>query len=444
MNMERRVLVPIVGQGSIVHIIRTGMLDKIAEFCTPVVSLLWDEPSLTEELKAKGYEVHLIPKYEVSPQYNAIRSKVDIWYRLTKVKTNGVGIEKRYLAQFRKKDVRFYKKKVKELLTRLQITYQPGFVKQLLNTEATSMEAQACYKPYQQWIEALRVDGLFTVTPFLHEVDLMARILKRSNTPIIASIHSFDNVTKRGWASTFFDHYIVWNQYNKNELERINPDLKAKQAITIAGAPQFDFHFKKDFSWSRDEWLQRLGLPHDKKIILFGGGPVSLFKDETQYLLHLREAYDSNKLPKDSIILFRCHPLDKMIRWVDYVGVHEHILYDAAPNGHIKLDYTNVTEDDIKRLMSTLQHTDIHINTGSSMCVDGSAFSKPQVGPYYDEMHKNQQLFRMMYHQEHYEPIVRSGVLTLPRTRNEFINVIADALQQPQNTRVTATIALMR
>nr|WP_242692196.1 CDP-glycerol glycerophosphotransferase family protein [Aridibaculum aurantiacum] len=263
---------------------------------------------------------------------------------------------------------------------------------------------------------------------------MVARILKQNNIPVIASIHSFDNVTKRGWQSVVFDEYIVWNKYNKAELERIHPSLKKKDVITIAGAPQFDFHFNSNFTWSVETWRRKLNIPAGKKVILYSGGPVSLLPDEPQYLLALKEAYDKGVLPADTVVLFRCHPLDRVERWKEYVGESDHIVYDSAPNGKDKLDYVNVKDDDVVKLMSTLKHTAVHINVVSTMAVDGSAFNKPQVGPYYDDVNKaSEELFRGMYYQEHYRPIMKTKVVNLAHTKQQYLQLVNDCLKQPSN-----------
>ena len=100
---KKRILIPIVGQGSIIHIIRTGMLDKLSEFCEPVVGLLWEQPDLESELKSKGYEVYLIPEYKVSAEYSVTRSNIDFWFKKYKVKTPSVNIQKNYIDFFKKK-----------------------------------------------------------------------------------------------------------------------------------------------------------------------------------------------------------------------------------------------------------------------------------------------------------------------------------------------------
>lgn len=428
-----RVLVPIVGQGSITHIIRTGLLNKLREFCTPVVAFAWDQEDLKAELVDKGYEVVTMPSYKISLPYYSVRSKINLWYIHNRLKTPSINIQQKYLSTFHKDVSRATKvKKLKDKYYKLRFAIQPKYVEQLLEKEASIVTREEAYLVYQQWLAELKIDSLFTVTPFLAEVDLIGRLLRKQGKRIIASIHSFDNVTKRGWPSTFFDHYLVWNRYNKEELQRINPALKKEGSITVAGAPQFDFHFNKHFLWTRDEWEEKLELPKGKRVILYSGGHERLLPNEPQYIKHLEEAFQSGKLLADAVVLFRCHPLDNKNRWIKSAGDTKNIIYDSAPMGERKADHTNVTIEDIKKLMSTLAYCEIHINVVSTMAVDGSAFNKPQIGPYYDTVTPaSEELFRKMYFQEHYLPIIRSKAVNLAYTKAQFIELVSDALANP-------------
>jgi hypothetical protein len=254
--------------------------------------------------------------------------------------------------------------------------------------------------------------------------------LKQKQAPVVASIHSFDNVTKRGWSALSFDHYIVWNKYNKAELQRINKKLSDNN-ITIAGAPQFDFHFRKKKNCVRSEWLKKMGLPVNKKIILYSGGPANLFPQEPQYLKDLIDAFTDEKIKEEAIIFFRSHPLDKKERWEIYTGKSYFIKYDNAPNGKQKLDYANVTLEDIDQLMFTLEFTDVHINLCSTMTVDGCAFDKPQIGPAYEPSKGKQRLLEKMYFQEHFVPIMKTGAVKLARSKEELVALTNKALQEP-------------
>jgi len=67
------------------------------------------------------------------------------------------------------------------------------------------------------------------------------------------------------------------------------------------------------------------------------------------------------------------------------------------------------------------------------MSLDGSVFYKPQIGPWYTEIDKarKEELIRKMYVQEHYLPIAKSGAVNMPASKEEYVNIVADALHNP-------------
>lgn len=409
------------------------MLESMRSFCNPVLVLLWPQADLISELEQKGIEVHMMPQYNVSNHYKGLRQKINYWYQYFRLKTPSTDIQKKYQFQFRPGKAA-KKQKLRERLLWLKLILIPKFSKKLIEAEAEQLLQEDTYVQYKQWVSSLNCDAIFTVTPFLQEVELIARIIKQQNGKLIASIHSFDNVTKRGWPAIFFEHYFVWNKYNKAELERINPAFKQLNNITIAGAPQFDFHYNPNFCWTKSEWLEKLGIPHHNKIILYAGGSASLFPNEPQYVKHLAEAFKEGIIKEDVAILFRCHPLDSIQRWKDFIGDYPFLYFDYKAPSKTKLDYNNFTEDDERRLISTLKHTDVHINLCSTMTVDGSIFNKPQIAPCYDDVTKKAEPFlQAQYKQEHYLPIVNSGVLNFADSRQKLVSLVEAALKNPDD-----------
>lgn len=426
----KRVLIPIVGQGSITHIIRSGILNGMKEFCKPVISIAWNQPDLEKELLLNNIEVHRMPDFFLSPQYLQLRSKINQWYNKEVLCSPSTSIQMRYLNQYLGLNKKF-KRGIKSFIEYLNQHLFAGYVQDLIKKECLLIKNEMVFSEYKEWIESLNISGLYTVTPFVFPVELIGRVCKDNNLPIVASIHSFDNVTKRPWPAIFFDHYIVWNKYNKSELQRIKAVLQENE-VTIAGAPQFDFHFNQNFGQIKAEWMKRLNIPDCKKLILYAGGPANLFPNEPQYLKHLNEAFVQEKITSDAIIVFRPHPLDKPGRWKKYVGNSPYIVYDESPNGTHKPDHTNVNESDIDKLISSLRYTDVHINICSTMAVDGCVFNKPQIGPAYDEVNSSKQyLLRKMYQQEHYLPIIKSNVIQIANSKERMIQLVDDALKYP-------------
>jgi hypothetical protein len=430
-KLKKRILVTIVGQGSITHIIRTGLAERMKSFCEPVIAIQWNQEDLIAELKQNKFEVHIIPACEFSFEYSQLRLQISNWYYKKILRSPSTKIDKDYWAQFwpLKKWIQV---KIRRLIQDFVQNFIPGYVKNLIEKENVLVVKEAPYIFYEKWLSALNIQGLFTVTPFLQEVEILGRILNGRKMPVVASIHSFDNITKRGWPAFFFDHYIVWNKYNKAELQRINPSLRDND-ISITGPPQFDLHFNEDLFKSKKEWLKDFGLPENKKIILYGGGSGFLFRYEPQYLKHLEDAFNEGRIREDAVVLFRPHPLDKMDRWQKYIGESKFIVFKKKFSNQDKLDFANVTMESISQFVSTLKYTDIHINLCSTMSVDGSVFDKPQIGPFYDAIiPKKQGWLRKMYYQEHFLRILKLNAVHLARSKEELIDLVNKALANPE------------
>ena len=427
---KTRLLIPIVGKGSIVHIIRSGLIHKIADFCVPVIALAWDDKELSEEIKKMGYEISLMPSFHPTQEYLSVRSKINFWYLKYVLKSQSTKIQTAYVNRGIALSTRI-KLHLIRLKRTLVIKINRLYIPSLISTEGQLLETEKSFLQFSKWISALKIDAIFTVTPFLVEIEWLARICKQKAFPVIASIHSFDNVTKRKWPAIFFDHYFVWNKYNRAELQRINPSLTDND-ITIAGAPQFDLHYNKKYLWPKEYWEERLKVPSNKKIILYAGGSSGILENEPQYVKDIVDALDEGKI-ENAILLFRCHPLDNVERWKEFVGSSPHIVYDFMPTVNEKKDFQNMAEDDVCNLISTLKYSSVHVNVASTMTVDGSAFFKPQIGPYYDDIDKKgEKLMRKLYHQEHYQPIIKSGVLNLATSRQHLIILIKNALSKPE------------
>lgn len=434
---KKRVLVPIVGKGSVVHLIRSGIIDQMRFFCEPVIGFTWCQEDLMQELTTKGFEVHLLPTYKVDEDYKHLRRKIDQWYFKFVLKTPSTQIQKQLKNGYRRKR-NVFKSIVREKYEEIKSWIIPSQGKNNIENESRLIRTQQAYSIYEDWLKQMNIDGLFTVTPFLHEVELLARLLRLNNKPVIASIHSFDNVTKRGWPAIIFDFYLVWNKYNKDELLRISGEIY-KENIFIAGAPQFDFHYKDSFAFEKDEWLKKMGIPAGKKIILYAGGVPSLFPDEPQYVVHLKDAIDKKMIDEDAVILVRNHPLDNIQRWEKTIEKSPVIFYDISTGGKEKMDHSNVSIDELRQFISTLSYSDVHINVCSTMAVDGSVFCKPQIGPAYNTVNKNNAIsIRNMYYQEHYVPIMKTNAVQLAHSAEQLVQLVNDALKRPSSIADTS------
>ncbi|HMZ45211.1 MAG TPA: CDP-glycerol glycerophosphotransferase family protein [Chitinophagaceae bacterium] len=425
---KKRLLITISFSFSIRYIVRTGLLEKIKAFAEPVIVLTWNEEDLIKELRNKGYEVYILPELIRGTAYKDIRKKIDYWFVHFRLKSPTKKNQDKFLKQYNSFKQNFIAQSRK--LYNIAKMYLPGVQTKMFEKEKKLLISDTNYHQILKWVKPLNINAVFTVTPFHTQEDILLRVCNDLGMKMITSILSFDNITKRGWIPVNYNVYMVWNKYNFNELVRIYKGIN-KDKIFITGAPQFDFYYNPNFLLTKEEWMKTVGIKDaTKKIILYAGGPKSLFPNEPQYLQHINDAINNNEIEGSPIVLFRCHPVDILQRWKDSVGSSNNIVFDSSWTGEKNLVSTNITEFDIKKLCSTLYYTDVHINLCSTMTVDGSAFNKPQIGPAYDDIAPAKaHLLKGMYWQEHFIPVLKVNGIALANSKQELIELTNKALK---------------
>jgi hypothetical protein len=264
------------------------------------------------------------------------------------------------------------------------------------------------------------------------------RICSRAGLPSMAAILSFDNLTTRSWIPFTFDSYLLWNRHNVAQLHRGYPETLDRD-VRVVGSPQFDFYWDPKCIREEREWRRSTGLPPDRPVILFGGGYYTCAPHEPRFLQQIDQAIESGEIPGRPVILFRRHPVDPLDRWEPVLRQAKHIVHDDPWRlGSKVLGHTNVQQEDIAKLASTLYHSQVHVNVASTMMVDGSIFDRPQVGPAYDDSPggKYHAAALECYRQEHFLPVYESGGLSIARNRRELAQAVRSAFLNPEEKRV--------
>ena len=428
MDSKQRVIVTISYSFSIRYLYRTGLLYMLRDFCEPVIILTWQQADLMAELQADNFEVHVIEEPARSAAYIDIRRRIDFWFDHFRLRGKYKKNQQNYLDQY----LSFKSKLLRNSRKWYNIVkfYNPLYTAGVFTKEQRLLQEDENYLRIKQQVLELHADAVFTVTPFHRQEDVLLRACEAAGLKMITAILSFDNITKRGWIPVNYHTYIVWNQENKAQLLGIYPQVKDRQ-VHLAGAPQFDFYFNERHLMPEEDWKIMTGLGNtNKNIILYAGGPQALFPQEPEYLKAIAAAIADGRI-QNTVILFRCHPIDNIERWKSALGNSPHVVFDASWTGSKNLGYANITEADIKKLCSTLAYTHVHINLCSTMTVDGSAYNKPQIGPAYQHTRKASNLLEQMYWQEHFVPVMQTGGLMLARSAGELIAHIIAALQNP-------------
>lgn len=423
-----RVVIPIVVQFSIRYVLRTGLLERMAEYAQPIILLRWQDDELWREMERSGAEVFLLPPSECGVGYTRIKRQLDMWH-LKQLQSPTTAIDARRLALLSPPTLR---SRFRDTFYQVNLAL-PGKPARLLEKVQRALWQHTNIQVFDALLKAVRADAVLSLTPYFQQEQLLLYAAKQQGLPLCASILSFDNLTTRGWIPVVFDAYFLWNRYNQAELRRAYPEAASSQ-IVIVGAPQFDFYWDRSYLWDERLWRERLGLPPDRPVILFGGGHYLIAPHEPHWLQQLDDAIEACEIPERPVILFRPHPNDPLDRWRSVLQHARHVVHDAPwALGATNPALTNIRREDIEKLASTLAHSHVHVNASSTMTVDGAVFDRPQVGPAYDDRpgRPYDRLTKELYLREHYLPITRSGGLDIVNSRDQLIAAIRVGFEHP-------------
>ncbi|HEY9449600.1 MAG TPA: CDP-glycerol glycerophosphotransferase family protein [Gemmatimonadaceae bacterium] len=260
--------------------------------------------------------------------------------------------------------------------------------------------------------------------------------------PVVTSILSFDNLTSRGRLPRF-DRYLVWNERMRDRLLRFYPYI-APADVMVTGTPQFDFHRRPEFHWSRERTLERLGLPPRSRYFLYSTSHISLAPEEPalvqQIAARLRE---SDTLAQHQLVV-RLHPLDDGARWLgishEFPQLRVSPAWDSVPDADC---WTLSSREDQSRLVSTIAHADACVNVASTMSLDAAILDRPVINiDFTSERDTPRGLMYTEYEADHYKPLVMSNGIRMARSWEELLSLLERAVSDPtRDSRERAEMA---
>lgn len=425
----KTILIPFTIQFTVRYVLRTRVLEELVKNYNIIVVLFWEDSELKIELEQMGCQVINVEIQAYSKKFNFLSKILELNYK-KKVASPSIAIDKK------RNDLLFGRKSLK--LKVVELLYSTllilPFFKKIIDIQfENEVQFDNSFQLYKTLLKKNKVDVVWSITGFIKHEFLLLHAAKTLKLKLLGSILSFDNITTRGWLSIDFNHFFVWNDINQNELLRVQKKI-TKDCITITGAPQFDFYYKEHFGWEKRFWLNQLKLPNDRLIILFGGGYFTITPGEENWLKEIDEAISAGEIKNNPILLFRIHPNDPINRWEKILKESKNVIFDNPWKSDVNNPgQTNIDNFSICKLVSTLMYSDVHINTSSTLTLDGAVFDKPQIGPAYDSLGRKEydMVIKDLYEREHYKPITYSGGLQLAYSRNELISLINEALVFP-------------
>ena len=250
--------------------------------------------------------------------------------------------------------------------------------------------------------------------------------------PTVLLVASWDNLTK-GVFPTRPDRLVVWNQIMFEEAQELH-GFRPEQ-IFIGGVPQFDIYADKSQLPDRQEFLRRVGADPSLGLITFTMTDPKLCPDEADVVEMLWSAAREGKLHKRCQVLARVHPLSaargaaELERLKGLPG----LLIDVPGRASAAFLDRDPTVEDMKHLAATVLHSDVVVNTRSTIAIDAAAMDRPVVCAGFDG---NRQLpyqdsVRRYLDYTHYRKMLDIGGVRVASSPAELFSHVNDYLRDP-------------
>ena len=263
------------------------------------------------------------------------------------------------------------------------------------------------------------------------EVPLM-RTARRRGVPCMVIDASWDNFTNKLLPVRQADRLVVWNEIIKAQavtLHGYQPD-----AVRVAGAPQFDVHFKPQARATRDEFFRRIGADPSRKLIAVTTTPRALYRHHDHVLRVLAGAIAGGPLA-GAQVLVRLHPRDEIAAYDEFAGTPHVIIEKPFRHTVTVADglAIDVMPEHQRHLGDTLCHADVVVNVASTITIEACIFDTPVVNICFDgpEEEPYVRSARRYYRFTHYVNITNRHAVRVAQSPAEMVEAVARYLGDP-------------
>jgi hypothetical protein len=261
------------------------------------------------------------------------------------------------------------------------------------------------------------------------EVPLL-RTARRRAVRSMAIDPSWDNFTNKLIPVRQVDRLVVWNDIMKEQAITLHG--YAADAIRVAGAPQFDPHFR--VRTPRAEFFKRIGADPARKLIALTTTPRSLYTHHDHVLRGLVAAMGDGRL-QNAQVLVRLHPRDEFEAYREFTG-QPHVIIEKPFRDTVKVAdglAIDVMPENQKHLGDTLCHADVVVNVASTISVEACIFDTPVVNICFDGPEDSPfvKSARRYYSFTHYVNITSRNAVRVATSPAELVDAVAAYLAQP-------------
>ncbi|MBF4517578.1 hypothetical protein IRZ71_14535 [Flavobacterium sp. ANB] len=262
----------------------------------------------------------------------------------------------------------------------------------------------------------------------------------QSKIPTSTFIFSWDNLASKGRMLGAFDQFLVWSQLMKDELLYFYPNVK-NENVQIVGTPQFEPYVLDKYKSTKEEFLAKFGLDANKKIICYSCADVSIGPNDPVVIKAIAEAIKSNEITSQVQLLVRTSPAEDDSRFKSIRDEFPEIVWNVPKwiltreNHQESWSQRIPSYEDIKDLRALLEFADLNVNMCSTMSLDFMLFDKPVINTVFGNIENGLYNDQRFLNYDHFKKVVDSNAVTIAKNKQELIDQINEALQNPEKRK---------
>ncbi len=261
--------------------------------------------------------------------------------------------------------------------------------------------------------------------------ELPAKVARKLGIPTAGFIFSWDNLTSRSRIFVPYDYFFVWNDNMRNELLKFYDDIPPER-VFVTGTPQFDFHFKPEYSLSREALADRIGFDADRPFILYTTGVDRHFPEEYKHVRKIISILEELKLDPKPQLVVRIYVKGTSPEMVELSKQGQKDVFWPAVAWDRKW-FTPLYED-LEIYTSLIHHACLSINAASTVSLEFIMHDKPVINIGFDPPGSSlPHHLRWSRHInfDHYRHVAASGAVAVAESVSELKQMITEALTNP-------------
>ncbi len=258
------------------------------------------------------------------------------------------------------------------------------------------------------------------------------KVASRLRIPSVLLVSSWDNLTSKGVFPARVDRIAVWNRIMAEEAEQLHGIPRDR--ILVAGAPQFDIYADTSKLPERQAFFRRVGADPGKALVTFALTNARACPDEFDTLEMFWSEVHKGALGRPAQVLARAHPIAGAYGEVfpDRLRGRPDLLVDipGKPSQFIDRD---AGVEDMKHLAATMWHSDVVVNTSSTIAIDAVAVGTPVVCAGFDGRRTlpDSESVRRYHQYTHFKKLLALGGIRVAHDLGQLVGHVRDYLEDP-------------